>query len=54
MPVTQGRSDMEEVRVRGELRVRETCGAPQEQRTRDESSAATMLRRLLLNRQPDA
>lgn len=52
--ILYGELPFDEVKVLGELLVRETCGAPEAERTRDEPSVSTMLRRLLLNRQPDA
>lgn len=52
--IQAGAEPRDEVKVRGELIVRESCGAPAAQRTPHEPSQATTLRRLLLNRHPDA
>lgn len=49
-----GEGPSDEIKVKGGLLMRETCCVPAFMRTHDERSVATMLRRLLLNRQPDA
>jgi LacI family transcriptional regulator len=52
--IETGVSESPEVKVRGELLVRESCGAPPERRTMEEPNATTTLRRILLNRHPEA
>lgn len=47
-------TDLPEEKVRGTLIVRETCGAPLSMRTQERTSPRTMLRRILLNRHPEA
>lgn len=50
----QGGKPVDEVKVKGKLVVRETCGADPSMRTRDTLLDATSVRRLLLNKQPDS
>jgi LacI family transcriptional regulator len=52
--ILRGEGAADEVKVRGELMVRESCGAPAALRSAEEPSPSTTLRRLLLNRHPDA
>jgi hypothetical protein len=51
--LTEGIRDVEEIKIKGKLFIRESCGADESQMTRDESSRATTFRRILLNKQPD-
>jgi DNA-binding LacI/PurR family transcriptional regulator len=43
----------EEIKIKGQLYVRESCGADPALRTPDEPLAATKVRRILLNKQPE-
>jgi len=49
-----GGDSVEEVKIKGRLVVRETCGAGPSLRTGEDVLNATSVRRLLLNKQPDA
>ncbi len=51
--IAEGCQDMDEIKIRGQLFVRETCGADETQMTKEEFNIATVSRRILLNRQPD-
>jgi LacI family transcriptional regulator len=52
--ITNGRAEADEIKIRGELFVRETCGADEAQRTQDELNRATVPIRILLNKQPES
>ncbi len=51
--ITHGKSDFEEIKITGQLYVRESCGADAALRTPEEPLAATVFRRVLLNKQPE-
>ncbi len=51
--IEHGRSDADEIKVRGRLYVRETCGADESQRTSETVDLATVSRRVLLHKEPD-
>jgi LacI family transcriptional regulator len=51
--ITDGTRENDEVKVRGELIVRDTCGASESQKTNRNFERNTSLRRLLLNKEPD-
>jgi len=52
--LTQGQQDEEEEKVKGQLLIRESCGADETERSKEEEfNAATTARRILLNKQPD-
>lgn len=51
--IAEGRKEEEEIKVKGQLIIRETCGAPEACRTREEPDARTLFRRVLLNKQPE-
>jgi LacI family transcriptional regulator len=51
--ITHGRGDFEEIKVKGKLHIRDSCGADAALRTGEEPLAATVFRRVLLNRQPE-
>lgn len=52
--ITEGQAKADEIKIRGQLFVRETCGADEAQRTQDELNRATVPIRILLNRQPES
>lgn len=52
--IANGRAEVAEIKIRGQLFVRETCGADEAQRTRDEMNRATVPIRILLNKQPES
>jgi DNA-binding LacI/PurR family transcriptional regulator len=49
----EGQTEEEEIKVQGQLIIRETCGAPEEDRSRQEPDPRTISRRILLNRHPE-
>lgn len=51
--IAEGRKEEEEIKVKGQLIVRETCGAPAASRTQQEPDARTLFRRVLFNKQPE-
>lgn len=51
--ITAGKADLEEIKIKGRLYVRESCGADPALRTTEEPLAATVYRRVLLNKQPE-
>jgi DNA-binding LacI/PurR family transcriptional regulator len=51
--IAEGRKEEEEVKVKGQLIVRETCGAPVASQTQQEPDARTLFRRVLFNKQPE-
>jgi DNA-binding LacI/PurR family transcriptional regulator len=51
--IAEGRKEEEEIKVKGQLIVRETCGAPEADRTDQEPDARTLFRRVLFNKQPE-
>jgi DNA-binding LacI/PurR family transcriptional regulator len=51
--IAEGRKEEEEIKVKGQLIVRETCGAPEANRTQQEPDARTLFRRVLFNKQPE-
>ncbi len=51
--MAEGRQEMTEVKVKGKLFIRETCGADEADRTTEERNQATIERRILLNKNPD-
>jgi hypothetical protein len=51
--IAEGRKEEEEIKVKGQLIVRETCGTPEANRTQQEPDARTLFRRVLFNKQPD-
>jgi len=51
--ISDGTRDNDEVKVKGELIVRDTCGASASQKTNRSFERNTSLRRVMLNKQPD-
>ena len=51
--IAEGRKEEEEIKVKGQLIIRETCGAPEGSRTQQEPDARTLFRRVLFNKQPE-
>ncbi len=51
--INGGLEDQDEVKIRGELFIRETCGAGKDLQTPDEPVTATVARRILLNKNPE-
>jgi DNA-binding LacI/PurR family transcriptional regulator len=51
--IEEGRQDADELKVKGNLFIRETCGAAESQRTSETVIMATAARRILLNKDPD-
>lgn len=53
MQIAEGRKEDEEIKVKGQLIIRETCGAPEASRTKQEPDSRTLFRRVLFNKQPE-
>ncbi len=51
--INEGRSEVDERKVRGQLFIRESCGAEPAQHTQEAPVESTLLRRLILNRTPE-
>ncbi|HEU0292028.1 MAG TPA: LacI family DNA-binding transcriptional regulator [Anaerolineales bacterium] len=51
--IAEGRKEEEEIKVKGQLIVRETCGAPEVSRTQPEPDSRILFRRVLFNKQPE-
>src|SRR5215211_2742287 len=51
--IAEGRKEEEELKVKGQLIIRETCGAPEASRTQQEPDSRTLFRRVLFNKQPE-
>jgi DNA-binding LacI/PurR family transcriptional regulator len=51
--ITEAQAEVDEIKIKGQLFVRETCGADESQRTVEGLNIATEARRILLNREPD-
>ena len=51
--IAGGRRDHDEIKIQGQIFIRETCGAAESLRTQEEALSATLSRRVLLNRQPE-
>ena len=51
--IAEGRKEEEEIKVKGQLIIRETCGAPEASRTQQEPDSRTLFRRVLFNKQPE-
>ena len=51
--IIEDRTEVDEIKIRGQLFVRETCGADESQMTTEGLNIATESRRILLNREPD-
>ncbi len=51
--IAEGRKEEEEIKVKGQLIIRETCGAPEAIRTQQEPDSRTLFRRVLFNKQPE-
>jgi LacI family transcriptional regulator len=51
--IADGREEIEEVKVQGELIIRDTCGAAEVCKAREDPNPRTTFRRILLNKQPE-
>jgi LacI family transcriptional regulator len=51
--LTEGHQDVEEVKIKGQLFIRESCGADETQMTKEELDRRIAYRRIQLNKQPD-
>lgn len=51
--ISEGRQEADEIRVKGKLYIRDTCGADPSLRTPEEMNMGTIHRRILLNKGPD-
>ncbi len=52
--ITSRREDTEEIKIRGQIFIRETCGAEESQRTKEGAESVTAARRILLQKQPES
>jgi LacI family transcriptional regulator len=52
--IAEGREDSDEIKIQGQIFIRETCGADPSQRTEEERLSATAVRRILLNKHPES
>ncbi|MGQ9627870.1 MAG: LacI family DNA-binding transcriptional regulator [Anaerolineae bacterium] len=51
--IAEGHEEIEEIKVRGNLIIRDTCGADEVYKTKEELNPRTAFRRILLNKQPE-
>lgn len=51
--IAERREDVDEIKIKGQIFIRETCGADESQRTKEERLSATEARRILLNMHPE-
>ncbi|GAB4540221.1 MAG: LacI family DNA-binding transcriptional regulator [Anaerolineae bacterium] len=51
--IAEGRAEMEEIKVQGELIIRDTCGADEVYKAKERLNPKTAFRRILLNKQPE-
>jgi DNA-binding LacI/PurR family transcriptional regulator len=51
--IGEGREQVDEIKIKGQLFIRETCGAGESQRTKEEMVSSTEARRILLNKHPE-
>jgi LacI family transcriptional regulator len=51
--ITNGKSDFEEIKIAGQLYIRESCGADHAMLTKEEPIPATGMRRVLLHKDPE-
>lgn len=51
--IAAGRKEEDEIKVKGQLIIRETCGAPESSRTQEEPDSRTLFRRVLFHKQPE-
>jgi LacI family transcriptional regulator len=51
--IAEGREEVDEIKIKGQLFIRETCGVDESQRTKEERVSSTEARRIMLNKHPD-
>lgn len=51
--IAEGRKEEDEIKVKGQLIIRETCGAPESSRTQQAPDSRTLFRRVLFHKQPE-
>jgi DNA-binding LacI/PurR family transcriptional regulator len=51
--IAEGVEEVDEIKIKGQLFIRETCGSDVSQRTKEEKMSATEARRILLNKHPE-
>jgi len=52
--IVEDQEDLDEIKIRGQIQIRESCGADKSLITKDELGSATVVRRILLNKQPES
>jgi len=51
--IAEGGEAQEEIKIKGQIFIRETCGSPEDRRTKEDKVTATVSRRIILNKHPD-
>jgi LacI family transcriptional regulator len=51
--IAEGPQEVDEIKIKGQLYIRQSCGAPASQRTQEENLTAIVVRRLQLNKHPE-
>jgi LacI family transcriptional regulator len=51
--IAEGREEVDEIKIKGQLFIRETCGSDEALRTKEEKVSSTEARRILLNKHPE-
>ena len=51
--ISEDQEDLDEIKIKGQIFIRETCGTDESQRTKEERVSATVARRILLNKHPE-
>jgi hypothetical protein len=51
--IAGGREEVDEIKIKGQLYIRETCGSEESQRTKEEKVSSTEARRIMLNKHPE-
>ena len=52
--ITDGREERDEIKIQGQLFIRDSCGSDEADKTKDESISTTAARRIILNKQPES
>jgi DNA-binding LacI/PurR family transcriptional regulator len=51
--ISNGREEMDEIKIKGQIFIRDTCGAEKDQKTKEDSASDTISRRILLQKHPE-
>ena len=52
--ITDDQDELDEIKIKGQMMIRESCGADKTLRTKEENRSTTLARRILLNKQPES